>query len=558
MIKKLIDKHPILAVILLMLLTLSPVMALRDYSPSNELRYISIVDEALEQGHVLVFTNQGQDYADKPPFYFWLMMLCKVLFGGHFMYALSMLSFIPACVIIAVMDKWLRTAYPDVFTSRQRAAVALMLATTGLFFGMTVFLRMDMMMCMWIVLALWAFWKWDNGIGNEAGQRLLLPFYTFMALFTKGPVGVLVPPLAILVYLGASKRWKDIGKYLGVVFWVVLAVLCAVWFTGVFLEGGAGYLNNLLFHQTVDRAVNSFHHKAPVWFYLGLIWAVMAPWCLSTVPSLVTGLIKKRGSETLPSGYERFLALTGITIFVMLSCFSSKLAIYLAPVFPFAVYLWPAVVHRKGWNGWQSAAILFAAILATLIGLAAALVSFACITVPKLSELADFPFLKSPLILAGGLVLAFGGIKGLVASSKYKGAWEKPVGAVSVSLLVALFLVSFKMPAINDYVGYGNLCKLVPDSGQVYTLKVHRPENMDVYLGRDVYNLGDDIDSFLLLAPKEGTLILPMKAFGESEALGQYLENLDLEYCGPYAVCNLDPLNKKQSGKQARRARRSK
>ena len=79
----------------------------------------------------------------------------------------------------------------------------------------------------------------------------------------------------------------------------------------------------------------------------------------------------------------------------------------------------------------------------------------------------------------------------------------------------------------------------------------------DVYLGRDVYNLGDDIDSFLLLAPKEGTLILPMKAFGESEALGQYLENLDLEYCGPYAVCSLDPLGEKQARKHARKARRS-
>ena len=143
MIKKLIDNHPVLAVILLMLLTLAPVMALRDYSPSNELRYISIVDEAIEQGHVLVFTNQGQDYADKPPFYFWLMMLCKILFGGHCMYALSMLSFIPACIIIAVMDKWLRNSYPDAFSSRQRAAMALMLATTGLFLGMTVFLRMD-------------------------------------------------------------------------------------------------------------------------------------------------------------------------------------------------------------------------------------------------------------------------------------------------------------------------------------------------------------------------------------------------------------------------------
>ena len=555
MIRKLIDRHPILAVILLRLLTLSPMMALRDYTPSNELRYVSIVDEALEQGNVFAFTNQGQDYADKPPFYFWLMMLGKVLFGEHCMYFLSLLSFIPACIIIAVMDKWLRTAYPDVFCPRQRAGAALMLATTGLFLGMTVFLRMDMMMCMWIVLALWTFWKWDNGIGRDGAHKLLLPVYTFMALFTKGPVGILVPPVAIIVILGAAKRWKDIGKYLGLVFWGILAVLCAVWFTGAFIDGGATYLNNLLFHQTVDRAVNSFHHKAPVWFYLGLIWAVMAPWCLATVPAMVSGLLKKRGSDMKPSGYERTLALTGISTFVMLSCFSSKLAIYLAPIFPFAVYLWPAVVQRKGWNGWQSTAILFAALVAAIVGLAAALASFACLLVPKLSEFVSFPFLKSPLILLGGMVLAFGGIKGLVTLSKYKGEWEKPVNAVSVSLLVALFLVSFQLPQINDYIGYGNLCKLVPESGQVYTLKVHRPENMDVYLGRDVYNLGDDIDSFLLLAPKEGTLILPVKAFGESEALGEYLEDLDLEYCGQYAVCHLDPLAQKPA-KKAKRSRR--
>ena len=553
MIRKLIDRHPILAVILLMLLTLSPIMALRDYTPSNELRYVSIVDEALEQGNVFAFTNQGQDYADKPPFYFWLMMLGRLIFGGHCMYYLSFLSFIPACIIIAVMDKWLRTAYPDVFSSRQRAGVALMLATTGLFLGMTVFLRMDMMMCMWIVLALWTFWKWDNGIGRDSAHKLLLPFYTFMALFTKGPVGILVPPVAIIVILGAGRRWKETGKYLGLVFWGILAVLCAIWFTGAFLDGGSSYLKNLLFHQTVDRAVNSFHHKAPVWFYLGLIWAVMAPWCLATVPALISGLLKKHGSDLKPSGYEKTLALTGISTFVMLSCFSSKLAIYLAPIFPFAVYLWPAVVYRKGWNGWHSAAVFFAALLAAIVGFAAAVASFACLLVPTLSGFVDFPFLKSPLILLGGMVLAYGGIKGLVTLSKYKGEWEKPVNAVSVSLLSALFLVSFLMPSINDYIGYGNLCKLVPDSGQVYTLKVHRPENMDVYLGRDVYNLGDDIDSFLLLAPREGTLILPVKAFGESEALGDYLEDLDLEYCGQYAVCHLDPL----AQKPARKTRRS-
>ncbi len=540
MLKRLTERHPVLTVILLMLITLSPMMALRDYTPSNELRYLSIVDEALENGHTLAFTNHGQDYADKPPLYFWLMMVCKMLFGGHCMYALSLLSFIPACIIIAVMDKWLRSAFPEGYTSGQRAGAALMLATTGLFLGMTVFLRMDMLMCMWIVLALWTFWKWDNGIGKEGSHRLLLPVYTFLALFTKGPVGILVPPVSIIVYLAASRRWKDIGKYLGVVFWGILAVLCAVWFTGVFLEGGAGYLKNLLFHQTVDRAVNSFHHKAPFWYYLGIIWAVMAPWCLATVPSLVSGLLKKSEGEN-PSEYERLLALTGIAGFVMLSCFSSKLAIYLAPIFPFAVYLWPAIVRRKGWNGWHSAAITVPSALAIVLGLVAALVSFICMVMPKLPEFISFPFLKSPLILSAGILLAYGGIKALLCRAKEREAWEKPVIAVSTVILLAIFLISFKMPAINDYIGYAGVCKLVPEEGTVYTLQVHRPENMDVYLGREVYDFGKDTESLLFLAPEEGTLIMPLKALGDSERLGAFVEDLEVQYCGPYAVYQLAP-----------------
>ena len=554
MFKKLIDRHPILAVSILMLLTLSPLMALRDYTPSNELRYLSIVDEALQDGHVLAFTNHGEDYADKPPLYFWLMMLFKMLLGEHNMYVLSLLSFIPACIIIAVMDKWLRQAYPEVFTARKRFGAALMLATTGLFLGMTVFLRMDMLMCMWIVLALWTFWKWDNGIGNESAHRLMLPVYTFLALFTKGPVGVLMPPVAIIVYLAASKRWKDIGKYLGFVFWVVLAVLCAVWFTGVFLEGGAGYLKNLLFHQTVDRAVNSFHHKAPFWYYLAIIWAVMAPWCLATVPALVTGLLKKREGEA-PSGYEKTLALTSLSTFVMLSLFSSKLAIYLASIFPFAVYLWPAVVQRKGWNGWQTAAVKIPSILTLLLGLGVAVVSLACLLVPKLPEFISFPFLRSPLVMLSSVPLTYGGIMALRAISKEREAWEKPVTIVSTVILLSVFLVSFKMPAINDYIGYANVCKLVPAEGQVYTLKVHRPENMDVYLGRSVYDFGDDTESFMFLAPGEGTLIMPLKALSESEALGEFVEDFEVQYCGPYAVYRLEPQKKEPAPR--RRQRRS-
>ena len=59
---------------LLVLLCVAPVLALRDFSPANELRYLSIADEALADGHWFAFSNHGEPYADKPPLYFWIVM----------------------------------------------------------------------------------------------------------------------------------------------------------------------------------------------------------------------------------------------------------------------------------------------------------------------------------------------------------------------------------------------------------------------------------------------------------------------------------------------------
>ena len=43
----------------LLLLAVLPVLIFRDYTPSNELRYLSIVDEALRNGDIFTFTNHG-------------------------------------------------------------------------------------------------------------------------------------------------------------------------------------------------------------------------------------------------------------------------------------------------------------------------------------------------------------------------------------------------------------------------------------------------------------------------------------------------------------------
>ena len=132
------NKHPLIITFVLITLCLLPMMILRDFSPDNELRYLQIADEAIENGNVFAFTLQGEAYADKPPLYLWLVMLSRLLLGKHSMLLLSLFSLIPSFVIIAVMDKWAGLVKPA-----DRVGVAFMMMTCALFLGASVFLSLS-------------------------------------------------------------------------------------------------------------------------------------------------------------------------------------------------------------------------------------------------------------------------------------------------------------------------------------------------------------------------------------------------------------------------------
>ena len=89
-------RHPLLVVFLFITICLLPVMIMRDFTPDNELRYLQIADEAIENGNLFAFTLDGEVYADKPPLYLWIVMLCRLLTGKHSMLLLSLFSLLPA------------------------------------------------------------------------------------------------------------------------------------------------------------------------------------------------------------------------------------------------------------------------------------------------------------------------------------------------------------------------------------------------------------------------------------------------------------------------------
>ena len=87
------------------------------------------------------------------------------------------------------------------------------------------------------------------------GEAWLFPVYVFLAVFSKGPVGLLVPLCSTFAFLLWKRRIRQFLQYWGWRTWGVLAAGCLIWFCAVYAEGGKDYLDNLLFHQTIDRAV---------------------------------------------------------------------------------------------------------------------------------------------------------------------------------------------------------------------------------------------------------------------------------------------------------------
>lgn len=501
---------------ILLLLLVLPVLFLRDFTPNNELKYLSIADEALRDGHLFAFYHQGEAYADKPPLYFWFIMLSKWIFGEYHMIVLSLLSIIPALVSILVMNKWVEDE-----TSRPlRWSASLMLYTSALFIGSALVLRMDMLMCMFILLALYTFYKQYSGKGRPI-DSFLLPFYIFMAIFSKGPVGFIVPVISILVFLVVKKEIRHFGHYLGWKQWGILLGLCAVWFGCVFAEGGTAYLNNLLFNQTVNRAIDSFHHKEAFWYYGVTIWYSVAPWSLLYVATIIIALRKK----LLATDKEKFFLTVIVSTFVLLSVFSAKLDIYMLPLFPFFTYL-TILLLPKIKEKWIAFTVYIPVVALAL----APIVAFAVRNKIEHPYSVFVSVAMNMLFVFSLLAFVF-----LLRKKLYKA-----INYTAFGILCTLFIGAFALPKFNPSIGLSEIAEKAyeiceeENIDHYYYYRFRSGENMDVYLHEDAIKISDENDLFEIYEQGDCMIFLKAKDVARSEVISNWLKKVHHEKIGTY------------------------
>jgi hypothetical protein len=287
-------------------------------------------------------------------------------------------------------------------------------------------------------------------------------------------------------------------------------------------------LNNLVFHQTLDRAVDSFHHKEPFYYYFISIWYSLAPWSLLYIGILVVGMKKKLASTDL----ELFFLITALSTMAFLTLLSSKLAVYMLPAFPFLVYLSVLWMRKLGFPRWI---YLTASITAFLLSLA----------LPGVVLSKYFHLHSSWLILYSALILSASGIIALVKLRKQQ--LNGGIVTMGTGILVAVFTISFAIPSNNHLIGLRELCKKAQSIASCngvenyYYCNIKRADNLDVYLGvkpqkirvKDLYQATSPIR-------KPAVMFLYSKSIERNDSLQEFIAGKKIHQFGNYYCVEIE------------------
>jgi 4-amino-4-deoxy-L-arabinose transferase-like glycosyltransferase len=445
------------------LLLIATGIGLRDPWPADEPRFALIVRDMVATGDWLVPRVGGDVYADKPPLFFWLMGLCLTVIGSLRIAFLvpSLLSGLACLVLIYDLGRRL-------WNRETGLAAALALLLTVQFVWQVRQAQIDATLLFWVVLGLYGLvrhlllgpaWGW-YAVGWAAAG---------FGVITKG-VGFL--PLLILIPFAVMRapRWSPRMQGSSVALWFIgpVAFLLAVstWLVPMLLAANAdpviaAYRDEILFHQTVGRYTDAWHHREPFWYFI--VRVIPGLWLPLT---LLLPWLVPRWRKAWQAGDLRVALLTSWVVLVVLffSFSSGKRGVYVLPAVPaLALATGPYLLELLQRRGVQRLLFMLAAVLATVCLLGAIYVH-ALQPDKRLELIANYEIdVFGPLLLIG-------------AATALICALARPArGALAYAgmLTVALLTVSYWVnPAMNT-----------ARSGQAFIARVEQMDDPNAELG---------------------------------------------------------------------------
>lgn len=237
-----------------------------------EVNYAQTAKEMLAAGDYLSPQIYGNYWYDKPIFFYWELIAAFSVFGVTD-FAARFFPALFAAVGLVMTYAFARRLYDE----RTAFWAAIILGTGVLYSFLAKLILTDMSLFVFFGGTLAAFF-----IGYyEQEQKYFYIAYACagLAVLTKGPIGLLLPGLVILVFLALARDLSALRRMCIPTGLLVFAAVCAPWYIYMYFAHGADFVNTFLGIHNVLRATVSEHAQWDVWyFYLGIYFIGMFPW----------------------------------------------------------------------------------------------------------------------------------------------------------------------------------------------------------------------------------------------------------------------------------------
>ena len=515
----------------------------------DEVFYSLTAREMSAKGDWLTPYIFNQPQFEKPIFIYWLLNAAVNIFGptpfaARFFPAVFALLGVLAVYGLGVIG----------FRDERRAFwSAVSLASAAFYFAMAKTVFTDMVFAVFILYSLLSFYvAFDRPHRKKEG---ILGFYFFAALavLTKGPLGLMVPELTVLLFLMYRRQmdwlrepWIGVGFFLG-------AAVALPWYVYMTTTYGNAFIHEFFYNDHWRRWIEAEHRSNDHWFfYLLTMLAGMFPWTPFVAVGLA-GLYRRLKGQSMP--FDHFLISWVLVVFVVFQGAHSKLASYILPVFPALALIAGGVIGRylidESKEGALKKILLGTAALPALLGIA----------VVALKHLYQ-AYLPSPLpaYFLSALLITWAGVIAVLALKSRTREALAVLAAIGVPFLIGMLLVARD---ITPYVSSYSAAQYVPH-GDVHktTLLCNKPEarGLRYYTGQDiaVMNINggnyfsphpipilDTMDKVrdFLQARKKTYAVLRKGAYADIRSLDQGLFRTTLlGHCGAHYVLMIEYL----------------
>lgn len=353
-----------------------------DLASPDEPRYGLVAQEMLDNDHWLLLHRNERPYPDKPPLFFWSIATLSVLNGGQVnAWTARLPSALAAMGVLALIAYWAGGGH-----WRKPIAVLapLLLVTSFRFFFQAHMAQIDMLLCFFVTAALVLGFE---AMTTNRARPALMGWCMGLGILAKGPVAVLIPMGALLVFAAFSGR-GTLRRYPVRAFtWALLPV--GLWLAALTAEAWRqdawDYMANILFDQTVKRYATPWHHYKPFYYYFTVLVYDFFPW----LPLLLTAIPWRKASRQGLSPHHRFAWAVIVWVLFFFSLSKGKRNLYIVPLYPFAAWLVASATlhyHRMIAPVWRR--LVWSAAPAVLLFVGAALIALATGKVPLDDDLA--------------------------------------------------------------------------------------------------------------------------------------------------------------------------